>query len=162
MEPLMKLDIPQAGKGLQQRLMEDAVSHLNPLPPLTLPADAPVIDAIRLMKGRGVGCVLALEGNRLAGILSERDLLYKLAGAQVISEHIKLKDVMTTRLVTLGMDDSIRFALYQMSIGGFRHIPITKEERPIGIISIKDVLRYINRAILQHQQDEASSSATGG
>jgi signal-transduction protein with cAMP-binding, CBS, and nucleotidyltransferase domain len=162
MEPLMKLDIPQAGKGLQQRLMEDAVSHLNPLPPLTLPADAPVINAIQLMKGRGVGCVLALEGNRLVGILSERDLLYKLAGAQVISEHIKLKDVMTTRLVTLGMDDSIRFALHQMSIGGFRHIPITEEKRPIGIISIKDVLRYINRAILQHQQDEASSSAIGG
>ena len=162
MEPLMKLDIPQAGKGLQQRLMEDAVSHLNPLPPLTLPADAPVTNAIQLMKGRGVGCVLALEGNRLVGILSERDLLYKLAGAQVISEHIKLKDVMTTRLVTLGMDDSIRFALHQMSIGGFRHIPITEEKRPIGIISIKDVLRYINRAILQHQQDEASSRATGG
>lgn len=161
MQPLMKLDIPQPGKGLQQRLMEDAVSHLNPLLPITLPADAPVSDAIQLMKERRVGCVLALENNELAGILSERDLLNKLAGARVVSDQIRLKDVMTTRLVTLGPEDSIRFALYQMSVGGFRHIPIVKEKQPIGIISIKDVLRYINCAILQPKPEEASSSAIG-
>jgi hypothetical protein len=74
MQPLMKLDIPQAGQGLQQRIMEDAVSHLNPVPPLALPADVPVAEAIQLMKEHRVGCVLALENNELAGILSERDL----------------------------------------------------------------------------------------
>jgi CBS domain-containing protein len=159
MEPLMKLDIPQAGTGLQQRLMEDAVSHLNPIPPITLPAEAPVKDAIRLMKEHQVGCVLALEHDQLAGILSERDLLYKLAGTPFISDEIKVKDVMTARLVTLHLDDSIRFALHQMSLGGFRHIPIVKEKRPIGIISIKDVLRYINYAILQPKDEEAPSNA---
>jgi len=161
MQPLMKLDIPQPGQGLQQRIMEDAVSHLNPLPPITLPADAPIGDAIQTMKEHGVGCVLALENNELVGILSERDLLHKLAGARAISGQIRLKDVMTTRLVTLGPEDSIRFALHQMSVGGFRHIPIVKNKQPVGIISIKDVLRYINCAILQPKPEEASSSAIG-
>jgi CBS domain-containing protein len=161
MQPLMKLDIPQPGQGLQQRIMEDAVSHLNPLPPITLPAGVPVSDAVQIMKERSVGCVLALENNELAGILSERDLLHKLAGAEVIWDQIRLKDVMTTRLVTLGPEDSIRFALYQMSVGGFRHIPIVKDKQPVGIISVKDVLRYINCAILQPKPEEASSSAIG-
>jgi len=161
LQPLMKLDTPQPGQGLQQRIMEDAVSHLNPRPPIILPADVPVSTAIQTMKERSVGCVLALENDELAGILSERDLLHKLAGTRVISDQIRLKDVMTTRLVTLGPEDSIRFALYQMSVGGFRHIPIVKDKQPVGIISIRDVLRYINRAILQHELEEASSSAVG-
>jgi CBS domain-containing protein len=160
MEPLAKLDIPRPGTGLQQRLMEDAVSHLNPAPPITAPADAPVRDAIQLMKQHRVGCVLAVKDDQLAGILSERDLLYKLAGARFISDEIKLQDVMTTRLVTLQMDDSIRFALHQMSVGGFRHIPVVKGGYPVGIISIKDVLRYINRAILQPSENETEASSS--
>ena len=160
MEPLMKLDVPRPSTGLQQRLMEDAVSHLNPVPPITLSANAPVNDAIRLMKEHRVGCVLALEDDQLAGILSERDLLYKLAGAQYISDEIKVRDVMTTRLVTLDLQDSIRFALHQMSVGGFRHIPIVKEHHPIGIISIKDVLRYINHAVLQPKEEASGNAAS--
>ncbi|PYV44450.1 MAG: hypothetical protein DMG06_06450 [Acidobacteria bacterium] len=159
MEPLMKLDVPRPRLGLQQRLMEDAVSHLNPLPPISLPADAPVIEAIQLLKDRKVGCVLAVEGKQLVGILSERDLLYKLAGSPNSLDQIRLKDVMTAHPVTLGLEDSIRFALYQMSVGGFRHIPIVKEKIPVGIISIKDVLRYINRTVLQQGSEEASSRA---
>jgi len=58
------------------------------------------------------------------------------------------------------MDDSIRFALHQMSVGGFRHIPVVKGEHPIGVISIKDVLRYINRAILQPSENEAEASSS--
>ena len=161
MQPLMKLDIPQPGEGLQQRIMEDAVSHLNFSPPITLPADVPITDAIQEMKERKVGCVLALEQGELAGILSERDLLLKLAGPTSISDQIRLRDIMTTRLVILGPEDSIRFALHQMSIGGFRHIPIVKDKQPVGVISIKDVLRYINCAILQPEPEEASSSAMG-
>lgn len=161
LEPLMKLDVPQPRMGLQQRLMEDAVSHLDPVPPISLAVDAPVIEAIQLLKDRKVGCVLAVEGKHLVGIFSERDLLYKLAGSQNSLDQIRLKDVMTDHPVTLGLEDSIRFALHQMSIGGFRHIPIVKEKIPLGIISIKDVLRYINRSVLQQESEQSSSRANG-
>jgi CBS-domain-containing membrane protein len=161
MEPMAKLDVPRPKAGLQQRLMEDEVSHLNPGIPITIAADDPVISAIQLLKHHRVGCILVLEGEKLVGIFSERDLLYKLAGTQKISEQIRLRDVMTRNPVTLSAEDSIRFALYQMSIGGFRHIPIVKENRPLGIISIKDVLRYINQAVLNHPPEEASAGANG-
>ena len=68
MQPLMKLDIPQPVQGLQQRIMEDAVSHLNSPPPITLPADVPVREAIQIMKEHRLGCVLGLENEELAGM----------------------------------------------------------------------------------------------
>ena len=56
---------------------------------------------------------------------------------------IQTKKVMTPRPVTLNLDDSIRFALHQMSVGGFRHIPIISPNQPLRIISARDVLGYV-------------------
>ena len=147
MQPLAKLDVPRPTIGFQQRLMEDSVSHLNPAPPIGLPGSAPVSEAIQTMKEHRVGCVLVLEENKLAGILTERDLLYKVAGNDRPLNEIRIRDVMTARPVTLSLDDSIRFAIYQMSVGGFRHIPILESNQPVGIISIKDVLRYLCHSV---------------
>ena len=160
LEPLMKLDVPQPKVGLQKRLMEDSVSHLSPGSPLTLPPKALVSEAIRLLKDHKVGCVLALEGNQLVGIISERDLLYKVAVSNRPLDQFELKDVMTANPVTLRLEDSIRFALYQMSLGGFRHIPIVKDGQPVGIISIKDVLRYINKTGLSKGPENVSSQTS--
>jgi CBS domain-containing protein len=157
----MKLDVPQPKVGLQKRLMEDSVSHLSPAPALTLSPKASVSEAIRLLKDRKVGCLLALEGNRLVGIVSERDLLYKVAGSNRPLDQFELKDVMTANPVTLKPEDSIRFALHQMSVGGFRHIPIVTDGQPVGIISAKDVLRYINKTGLSSGPENVSSHASG-
>jgi CBS domain-containing protein len=159
LEPLMKLDVPQPKLGLQKRLMEDSVSHLSLALPLALSPRALVSEAIRLLKDHKVGCVLALEGNHLVGIMSERDLLYKVAGSNRPLDQIELKDVMTANPVTLRLEDSIRFALHQMAVGGFRHIPIVTNGQPIGIISIKNVLRYINETGLSKGPENVSSHA---
>jgi CBS domain-containing protein len=160
LEPLMKLDVPQPKVGLQKRLMEDSVSHLSLTSPLTLSPKASLSEAIRLLKDHRVGCVLALEGNQLVGIMSERDLLYKIAGSSRPLDQTKLEDVMTANPVTLRPGDSIRFALHQMSVGGFRHIPVVTDQ-PVGIISIKDVLRYINKTLLSKWPVSASSHTSG-
>ncbi len=162
LEPLMKLDIPQPGVGLQQRLMEDAILQLNPTSPITTSAEAPIAEAIQSLKSHKVGCLLVMEGTRLVGILSERDLLYKLAGANRPTDQIKVKEVMTSHPVQLSPGDSIRFALHEMSVGGFRHIPVVQDESPVGIISIKDVLSYINRSVLDKHTDKTSSQVGSG
>lgn len=154
LEPLMKLDIPQAKVGLQRRLMEDAVSQLNPPSPITISAEAPVIEALQSLKSRKVGCLLVMERDRMIGILSERDLLYKVAASKRPLDQVKIREVMTSDPVQLTPGDSIRFALHEMSVGGFRHIPVVQDNRPVAIISIKDVLTYIKRNVLDKRMDK--------
>ncbi len=78
--PFSKLDIPLPTEGLQKRLMEDTVADLKPIAAVTIMAEASVDQAVQLLKDKSVGCVLVLEGESLVGILSERDVLYKLGG----------------------------------------------------------------------------------
>ena len=147
MAPLMKLDIPHARSGMQRRLMEDPISVLEPAPAIFVPADASVFDAIRLMKKHKVGCLLVMEGTRLTGIFSERDVLNKLATKAGNLEEVLVKEVMTPKPVIFSPDDSIRFAIHEMSVGGFRHIPVVNNHNPVGIISVRDVLGYLCQVI---------------
>jgi len=147
LEPLMKLDIPHARSGMQRRLMEDPISDLEPAPAIFVPADASVFDAIRLMKKHKVGCLLVMEGGRLTGIFSERDVLNKLATKAEDLEEVLVKEVMTPKPVIFSPEDSIRFAIHEMSVGGFRHIPVVNNHNPVGIISVRDVLGYLCRVI---------------
>ena len=143
LSPLSKLDIPLPTIGLQKRLMEDTVAALNPRSAITVSPETSVQQSIQLLKDKGVGCVLIIEGDTLTGIFSERDVLYKLVGKKHLLHTIQTKKVRTPRPVTLNLDDSIRFALHQMSVGGFRHIPIVSPNQPLRIISARDVLGYV-------------------
>ena len=159
MAPLMKLDVPQPRSGLQERLMEDSVAALNPSKAIILPSEAPVSDAIEMMKLHHVGCVLVMEGKQLIGIFSERDFLLKLAGSGQPLTQVLLKEVMTAKPVVLSPQDSIRFALHEMSVGGFRHIPVISRDEPVGVISVRDVLAYLCREIQRPDPEELATSA---
>jgi CBS domain-containing protein len=162
MAPLMKLDVPQAKSGLQERLMEDSIAALNPSNAIAVSLDSPVSQAIELMRQHQVGCVLVMEADRLAGIFTERDFLLKLAGSDKLPDRVPLKDVMTTKPVTLGPEDSLRFALHEMSVGGFRHIPLVRNDKPVGVISIRDVLAYVCREIQQGESEGERVATVAG
>jgi CBS domain-containing protein len=147
MAPLMKLDVPQAGSGMQRRLMEDPISRLEPAPAIFVSADANTLEAVNLMRKHKVGCLLVMEGTRIAGIFSERDLLNKLATTGQDLRKVLVKEVMTSKPVIFSPEDSIRFAIHEMSVGGFRHIPVVNNHNPLGIISVRDVLGYLCRVI---------------
>jgi CBS domain-containing protein len=152
----MKLDVPQPQSGLQERLMEDSISVLQPAQAISLPAEASVSEAVATMKERHVGCILVMERGQLAGIFSERDVLLKAVGSGRALEDIKLSEVMTPKPVTLSPEHSIRFALHEMAVGGFRHIPLLRNREPVGIISARDVIGY-----LCHQIRHTEVSAAG-
>jgi CBS domain-containing protein len=143
----MKLDVPQPKSGLQERLMEDSISVLKPANAIALSLDSSVADAVEAMKQHQVGCLLVLDGARLTGIFSERDFLLKVAMFRQPLSETPLRDVMTPKPVVLSPDHSIRFALHEMSVGGFRHIPLVKDDRPVGIISVRDVISYLCREL---------------
>lgn len=151
LEPLAELDLPQPQAGVQKRLMEDPISSLETSPPHSLPSGAAVARAIDLMKEMRIGCILVVDQQELVGIFSERDFLLKLASLGKPLDAVLLKEVMTLKPVTLEPGDTIRYALHLMSVGGFRHIPVVEGTRILGILSIKHVLRYLNRSVLRSE-----------
>ena len=106
---------------------------------LSVAAEAQLREAAREMDGRGVGAVLVMQQERLAGILTERDLLK--AVARGLSEDAKVGDWMTHHPETIEASDSTEHAAALMIHGGFRHLPVLEEGKVVGIISIRDLLR---------------------
>jgi CBS domain-containing protein len=109
----------------------------------------PVRDVLKLLVDRSIGCVLVVDGGKLAGIFSERDALLRLnVDAQALG-HEPVSKYMTSPVESLGLEDRIAFSLHKMDIGGYRHIPILGEDgQPCGVISIRDILRYMTTTIL--------------
>jgi CBS domain-containing protein len=97
------------------------------------------------MLDEGVGTVLVLEGDRLAGIFSERDLLQRVPDAEAAAGEVPLARYMTPDPETVRPDDSLALALHKMDVGGYRHLPVVDSGRPVGMISVRDMIRHITR-----------------
>lgn len=140
-----RLDEPAPHDRVERGLMTDPVSALGPRPPVTVPADALLGAAVRAMIDGGIGAVLvtAPDGT-LAGILTERDFLAKVAG-QPGYAALPARDFMTPDPETVGPADTIAFALGRMDAGGYRHLPVVEGGVPVGVVSVRDVLRYVTR-----------------
>jgi CBS domain-containing protein len=106
---------------------------------LTIEAEAELTEAARRMASRGVGAVVVLEGERLTGILTERDLLKAVAAG--LRQGAKVSDWMTRHPETVESDDTTDHAASLMIHGGFRHLPVVDEGRIVGILSIRDLMR---------------------
>jgi CBS domain-containing protein len=128
-------------KVLDNRTIHEPIRILNPRTPLSLPSSATLREAVALMREHHIGCVLVVDGGRLTGILTERDLLLKMDGADMAEP---VSGFMTRAPETLELDDPIVWALNRMSVGGYRHVPLVdRDGRPVGILSIKDIVHYI-------------------
>ena len=106
---------------------------------LTVEPDARLAEAARRMAQRGVGAVLVLEGERLAGILTERDLLKAVAAG--FTDEARVSEWMTRQPETVEPDETTDQAASLMIHGGFRHLPVVDGGRAIGILSIRDLMR---------------------
>src|SRR5262249_61953462 len=102
---------------------------LAPRPPLCPAPDASLQEAVRLMREHPRGCILAVENDRLTGILTERDLLLKLEAGDLSR---RVRDVMTPGPAVLRLDDPIVYALHRMSVGGHRPPPPGDDGRRPG------------------------------
>jgi len=106
---------------------------------LTLDADAKLGDAAKRMAERVVGAVVVLEGERLAGILTERDILKAVATG--FEPDSRVSDWMTRNPETIESDDTTDHAAALMIHGGFRHLPVVDAGEIKGILSIRDLMR---------------------
>jgi CBS domain-containing protein len=108
--------------------------------PISAQADTSVAEAARIMRSRRVGALLVMEGGRLAGIFTERDALFRVIAEGRDPEATPLHEVMTRDPRTISPDRPFGHALHIMYEGGFRHVPVVREGRAIGVVSARDAL----------------------
>ena len=108
---------------------------------LTVDATALLTEAAAQMDARGVGAALVMNGERLSGILTERDVLRAVATGGV--EGTKVGAWMTHDPDTDGPEERPGHAAANMIHGGFRHLPVLDGDTPVGIISIRDLMRLV-------------------
>jgi CBS domain-containing protein len=106
---------------------------------LTVEAGLPLAEVAQRMVAREVGAVLVLDGDRLAGIMTERDVLR--AVARGIRDDAVVRDWMTRDPETIEPDETTEHAATLMMHGGFRHLPVVEGGAVVGILSIRDLMR---------------------
>jgi CBS domain-containing protein len=105
--------------------------------------DDTVFDALNLMADKDIGAVLVMEGERLVGMLSERDYARKVILRGKSSKTTPVREIMSTRVITVGPDQSCRDCMEIMSNHHVRHLPVIEDNYVIGVISVSDVMREI-------------------
>ncbi len=105
--------------------------------------DAPVFDALSLMAEKNIGAVVVLEGDNLAGILSERDYARKVILLGRSSRETPVRDIMTAKVTSVGPDESLDSCMEVMTARRIRHLPILEDGRVRGVISLGDVVEVI-------------------
>lgn len=149
--PLFDLSKPRGRTSIARSIHKDRIHVLGPKKPFVVQPDAPVADVLKMLVDRSVGCVVIVDQQRIVGIFSERDALVRLGDeAQVLGER-PISDYMTPSPETLDLDDKIAFAIHKMDLGGYRHVPITQEGQVVGVISARDILRYLTNSVLVTQ-----------
>ena len=129
---------------------------------VTAAADTTVLSAAKLMKQHKTGAVMVVEGGRLVGIFTERDALYRVVADGRDAAHTQLSEIMTRSPQTLDPDKSFAEALHIMQIGGFRHVPVVEDGRPIGVVTARDALGpdledFVYEMLRQEQVDSVLS-----
>jgi CBS domain-containing protein len=146
LQDLTQLDRPMAQNRVERSLMEDCVGQLQPHTPITIRPTATIREAMETMLAHNLGSLLVVgAAGQLLGIFSERDLLSKVAGLHHPFAELPVAQFMTCDPETVTSDDTLAFALHKMDIGGYRHLPVIKDGRPSGVISVRDMLRHITR-----------------
>lgn len=143
---LTRYDQPYPRDRVERSLMEDTVGVLPAHRPATVLPDTPLRDAICRMLDDNIGAVLVVEtSGRLVGILSERDLLHKVAGVHAPYADLPVSRFMTARPECVAPTDPLNFALHRMDAGGYRHVPVVENGKPISVVSVRDMIRHITR-----------------
>jgi CBS domain-containing protein len=125
-------------------------------PPTTTARTATVHEAALLMKERGKGALLVLDGSKLVGIFTERDALYRVIAAGRDPATTRMSEVMTAHPQTIHPDEAFMHAMRVMHKGGFRHLPVVEDGRPLGVVSARDALDddlYELRVDLSQRED---------
>jgi CBS domain-containing protein len=110
----------------------------------------PVQKALEMMHKHRVRSVVVIEGDKLVGIVSERDCALKVLLPGLDSGQVKIDQIMTREVVTVGPEDTLDKCMQEMSARSIRHLPVCDDGRVVGMLSIGDAMKEIMRQQEQH------------
>jgi CBS domain-containing protein len=114
---------------------------------VTQPPTATVREAARVMAEKGIGAVPVVEGRKLIGIFTERDIVAKVIALGRDVDRSRLEEVMTRRPETVSTHCPLAEVLEVMISGGFRHLPVMSQGEVVGVVSMRDI--YVDYRLLQ-------------
>jgi CBS domain-containing protein len=112
----------------------------------TIPVDLTVAEAVQEMNAHKVGAVLVMDGLRLAGIFTERDVLRRVVGGGLDPKLTPVTQVMTTEVMTIEPGTTVQVVMDLFTGRHFRHLPVVQNGGLVGLISIGDVSRWVANA----------------
>ena len=143
-EELEQMDEDAALKAWSAQEIQISLKDLM-RPIVTIDINCSTNEAIDLLLAHKIGAAPVVENDTLRGIFSERDVLNKILNKQVGDlDVIGVKEFMIADPQTAQPEDSLNTAILYMARGGYRHVPIVDtENRPVGMVSIRDVISYL-------------------
>ena len=103
--------------------------------------DAKVIEALQLMAQKDVGALIVMEGDRLVGILSERDYARKVILHGRSSQDVSVRDIMSSGVITVDPSQTVEQCMALVTQKRIRHLPVCEDDKLIGIVSIGDLVK---------------------
>ncbi len=129
---------------IQKRIIQDSIASLSLRPPFVVPPDTILYEVFKKMRENAVGAVVIRKGQHISGIFTERDYLYRIALHNLDLKSIPIGDVMTPSPVLVNLSHSLAFALREMAMGRYRHLPVIDEhDQCVGILSADGILQYL-------------------
>jgi CBS domain-containing protein len=125
-------------------ILQEKGSHVYVISP-----DTKVYEALQMMADKNVGALMVMEGDTAAGLISERDYARKIVLKGKFSKDVPVHEIMTADMVRIGPDDDVEVCMELMTDKRVRHLPVFKNDRLIGIISIGDIVK----AIIEHKEE---------
>ena len=126
-----------------QQLLDQKPKGIHSIAP-----DEPVLAAIRKMAEHHIGALLVMSGDRLVGIVSERDYARKVVLLGRSSTETKVDAIMTGKVVTVSPRQDANDCMRLMTDKRIRHLPVVSGERVVGVLSIGDLVR----AVIEEQE----------
>ena len=119
-----------------RKLLETKASSTN----YSIASTDTVLQAVKMMTEVHVGALLVKEGEKIVGIYTERDYLYKGENEGRVAKDTKIKDVMVSRMITVTKDTSVEECVDLMKQYNIRHLPVVENNQLVGLVSMRDVI----------------------
>jgi CBS domain-containing protein len=109
----------------------------------SVPADATIFEAIKIMADKNIGALLVMSGGKLAGVFTERDYTRKVALQGKSSKEAKVREIISSEVISVGLNHSVEDCMKLMTDHRVRHLPVVEGDKVIGLVSIGDLVNWI-------------------
>lgn len=135
---------------MQRRIVPDIVDGSRPL--TVVAPDSPVAEVAKRLRNDHVAAALVVDAGRLVGIVTERDITYRVVAEGRNPAAVRAADIMTPEPVTGRPDQTAKEALDMMREGHFRHLPVLRDGELFAVVSIRDLYEAVRRSLEEDLQ----------